>query len=108
MSPFPVRIFSGIQPTGTLHLGNYFGAVQRWANSLKALPDSDSSRYQENIFSIVDLHALTLPQNPKVEQVSTLSSLFYLVQILHFSQTSRQTRKKTLKNCACRTRYSFV
>jgi len=49
------RIFSGIQPTGNLHLGNYLGAIRNWV----AL-----QRDYECIFCIVDLHALTLPQDP--------------------------------------------
>ena len=49
------RIFSGIQPTGNLHLGNYLGAIRNWVAMQK---DYDC------IFCIVDLHALTLPQNP--------------------------------------------
>ncbi|MGH6988373.1 MAG: tryptophan--tRNA ligase [Stellaceae bacterium] len=50
------RIFSGIQPTGNLHLGNYLGAIRNWV-ALQA--DYDC------IFCIVDLHALTLPQDPR-------------------------------------------
>jgi tryptophanyl-tRNA synthetase len=49
------RIFSGIQPTGNLHLGNYLGAIRNW---VAIQNDYDC------IFCIVDLHALTLPQNP--------------------------------------------
>jgi len=49
------RIFSGIQPTGNLHLGNYLGAVRNWV----ALQHDF-----ECIFCIVDLHALTQPQDP--------------------------------------------
>jgi len=49
------RIFSGVQPTGNLHLGNYLGAIRNW---VKLQKDYDC------IFCIVDLHALTLPQNP--------------------------------------------
>jgi tryptophanyl-tRNA synthetase len=49
------RIFSGVQPTGNLHLGNYLGAIRNWV----AL-----QRDYDCIFCIVDLHALTLPQNP--------------------------------------------
>ncbi len=45
-----MRIFSGIQPTGTLHLGNYFGAIRQWVE----LQDGN-----ECIYSIVDYHALT-------------------------------------------------
>jgi len=47
------RVFSGIQPTGDLHLGNYLGAVVNWVRAL----DDD-----ESIFCIVDLHAITIPQ----------------------------------------------
>jgi tryptophanyl-tRNA synthetase len=49
------RIFSGIQPTGNLHLGNYLGAIRNWVQ-LQA--------DYECIFCIVDLHALTLPIEP--------------------------------------------
>jgi tryptophanyl-tRNA synthetase len=49
------RIFSGIQPTGNLHLGNYLGAIRNWV----ALQHN-----YDCIFCIVDLHALTQPQNP--------------------------------------------
>jgi tryptophanyl-tRNA synthetase len=49
------RIFSGIQPTGNLHLGNYLGAIRNWV----ALQHDF-----ECIFCIVDLHALTQPQDP--------------------------------------------
>ncbi|KAL1448224.1 hypothetical protein WDU94_000002 [Cyamophila willieti] len=51
---FPRRIFSGIQPTGTLHLGNYFGAVQNWSK----LQNSG----EDVIFCIVDLHSITIQQ----------------------------------------------
>jgi len=50
------RIFSGIQPTGNLHLGNYLGAIRNWV--------AMQSDY-DCMFCIVDLHALTLPQDPK-------------------------------------------
>ncbi|GHU05527.1 tryptophan--tRNA ligase [Alphaproteobacteria bacterium] len=50
------RIFSGVQPTGNLHLGNYLGAVRNWA----ALQND-----YECIFSLVDMHAITLWQDPE-------------------------------------------
>src|SRR6478752_9370719 len=56
------RIFSGIQPTGNLHLGNYLGAIRNWV----ALQHD-----YECIFCIVDLHALTLPQDPDELRQST-------------------------------------
>lgn len=49
-------IFSGIQPTGIPHLGNYFGALQQWVK----IQDGATSA-MDVIFSIVDLHAMTLP-----------------------------------------------
>ena len=46
------RVFSGIQPTGNFHLGNYLGAIRNWV--------AQQSEF-DNIFCIVDLHALSLP-----------------------------------------------
>ena len=54
------EIFSGIQPTGIPHLGNYLGALRPWVD-LQNEPNQSSHRC---FFSIVDLHALTLPQDP--------------------------------------------
>ena len=51
------RVFSGIQPTGELHIGNYLGAIQHW---VKIQHEYDS------IFCVVDLHAVTVPQEPRV------------------------------------------
>jgi tryptophanyl-tRNA synthetase len=56
------RIFSGIQPTGNLHLGNYLGAIRNWV----AL-----QREFDCIFCIVDLHALTQPQDPALLRAQT-------------------------------------
>ena len=56
------RIFSGIQPTGNLHLGNYLGAVKNWVQLQR---DFDC------IFCIVDLHAITQPQDPAELRAST-------------------------------------
>ena len=53
-----MRIFSGIQPTGVLHIGNYLGAIKNWRNLILENPNDDF------IFSIVDLHAITLFQKP--------------------------------------------
>jgi hypothetical protein len=51
-------IFSGIQPTGVPHLGNYLGAVREWVRL-----QNDSAQSSKLLFSIVDLHALTVPQD---------------------------------------------
>jgi len=58
-----MRIFSGIQPTGAIHIGNYLGALKQWV----ALQEKN-----ECVFCIVDLHALTVPYNPKKLQESIL------------------------------------
>lgn len=50
------RIFSGVQPSGNIHLGNYLGAIRQW---VKLQDEAD-----ETIFCIVDLHAITVPQDP--------------------------------------------
>ncbi len=57
------RIFSGAQPTGELHIGNYLGALRNWV----ALQDE-----YESFYCIVNLHAITLPQDPKVLRQKTL------------------------------------
>jgi tryptophanyl-tRNA synthetase len=56
MTDFPERVFSGMQPTGNLHLGNYLGAMLNWV------------RMQEThdcIYCVVDLHAITIAQDPQ-------------------------------------------
>ena len=50
------RIFSGIQPSGELHIGNYLGAVKNWA---------ELQRSYESFFCIVDYHAITIPYEPE-------------------------------------------
>ena len=50
-----MRVFSGVQPTGNLHLGNYLGAIRNWVT----MQDT-----HECIFCVVDLHAITVPQDP--------------------------------------------
>ena len=50
------RVFSGVQPTGNIHLGNYLGALRQFVE----LQDDN-----ECIYCIVDLHSITLPQDPK-------------------------------------------
>ncbi len=51
-----MRILSGIQPTGSLHIGNYLGAIKQWI---------DLQKKNEAFFFIADLHSLTIPYNPK-------------------------------------------
>ena len=52
------KIFSGVQPTGNLHLGNYLGAIKNFVNL-------DNDNENDCIFCVVDLHAITVKQDPK-------------------------------------------
>ena len=56
------RVFSGIQPSGDLHLGNYLGAIKGWVQRQTG---------KENFFCVVDLHAITVPQEPEELQHQT-------------------------------------
>ena len=56
MATFPERVFSGVQPTGNLHLGNYLGALKRFVAMQATHPC---------LYCVVDLHAMTLPHEPK-------------------------------------------
>jgi len=56
------RVLSGIQPTGHLHLGNYLGAIRQW---VKAQDEKDC------FYCVVDLHAITVPQDPEALRAST-------------------------------------
>lgn len=62
-------IFSGIQPSGNLHIGNYLGALKRWV---------DSQDESTNIFCIVDLHAITVSQDPQAlrSQIRELAAIY--------------------------------
>ncbi len=55
IQPFRPRVFSGVQPTGNLHLGNYLGAIKRFV---------DLQHHHECLYCVVDMHAITLPQDP--------------------------------------------
>ena len=62
------RVFSGIQPTGDIHLGNFLGAIRNW------VLDQDDA-----IFCVVDLHALTIPQDPAELRQKTLEVAMILM-----------------------------
>jgi tryptophanyl-tRNA synthetase len=68
------RIFSGAQPTGSVHLGNYLGALRNWV----ALQHE-----YESIFCIVNLHAITLPQEPQLlaQKTRELARIYLAVGI---------------------------
>ncbi|KFY47414.1 hypothetical protein V495_01964 [Pseudogymnoascus sp. VKM F-4514 (FW-929)] len=69
-------IFSGIQPTGIPHLGNYLGALKQWVDLQDSVPAETKL-----IYSVVDLHAITVPQDPhrlrqyKREALATLLAI---------------------------------
>ena len=60
------RVFSGVQPTGNLHLGNYLGAIKNFV---------DLQNKFECVYCIVDLHAITNKQNPKELKSNILETL---------------------------------
>ena len=63
------RVLSGVQPTGNLHLGNYLGAIRTWV---------DMQDNYDNFFCVVDLHAITVPHNPKTlaQDTYTIAALY--------------------------------
>lgn len=65
-----MKIFSGIQPTNIVHIGNYLGAVRNWVEL--------QNEADEAIFCIVDLHAITVPQDPKKlsENILKMAALY--------------------------------
>ena len=96
------RVFSGIQPSGTSHLGTYLGALKNWVTVQEEY---------ESYFCIVDLHALTVPQDPKVLQsnVREMAAIFVAVGldpgtsiIFRQSRVSEHTELGWLLNCVAR------
>ena len=66
------RVFSGVQPTGNIHLGNYLGALKQFV---------ELQEDHECIYCIVDMHAITVPQEPKVlkEHILDVAALYLAV-----------------------------
>ena len=96
------RVFSGIQPSGTSHLGTYLGALKNWV----AVQDD-----YDSLYCIVDLHALTVPQDPKVlrKNVREMAALYIAVgldpeksTIFRQSRVSGHTELAWLLNCVAR------
>ena len=67
------RVFSGVQPTGNLHLGNYLGAIKNFV-----LLQND----HECIYCVVDMHAITVKQDPKILKSNILT--IRIMKILSF------------------------
>jgi len=96
------RVFSGIQPSGTPHLGTYLGALRNWVS----IQDEYDCYY-----CIVDLHAITVPQDPKVlrHNVRALAAIFIAVGldpeksvILRQSRVSAHAELAWLLNCVAK------
>jgi len=82
-----MRVVSGIQPTGSLHLGNYLGAIRNWvrmqdemeaANRARAAADGSADR-KECLFFLADLHAISMPHSPAELRAATLEMAAALV-----------------------------
>ena len=69
-----MRIVSGIQPTGNLHLGNYLGAIRNWVRMQDSLEGGDQC-----LFFLADLHAISMPHNPAELRRATLEMAAALV-----------------------------
>ncbi|MEN6371631.1 MAG: hypothetical protein ABFD64_06410 [Armatimonadota bacterium] len=62
-------VFSGIQPTGLVHIGNYLGAIKQWV---------ELQHEHESIFSIVDYHAITIPYEPAEMQKNIFEAAIFI------------------------------
>ena len=95
-------VFSGVQPTGNLHLGNYLGALKNFVSLQKEL---------NCIYCVVDLHAITVFQNPKTLMKNTLETVASFVAtgldpnrsiIFNQSSVSAHSELAWIFNCVSR------
>jgi tryptophanyl-tRNA synthetase len=102
MAQFKERVFSGVQPTGNLHLGNYLGAITRFV-ALQDLYDC--------IYCVVDLHAITTPQDPTElrDQIREVTAAFIASGIdpkkhivFNQSQVAEHAELAWIFNCVAR------
>ena len=102
MATFHQRVFSGVQPTGNLHLGNYLGAIKRFV-AMQATHDC--------IYCVVDMHAITLPQDPVelAHQIREVTAAFLAAGIdpkahivFNQSQVSEHAELAWIFNCVAR------
>eukprot|EP00894_Picocystis_sp_ML_P005397 jgi/Pico_ML_1/55914/g1526.t1 len=74
------RVLSGVQPTGTIHLGNYMGAIRNWVTL---------QEQYDTYFCVVDLHAITAPHDPmELRESSKASAALYLASGLDPEKTT--------------------
>ncbi|KNZ41334.1 tryptophan--tRNA ligase [Acetobacterium bakii] len=71
-TPVKKIVYSGIQPSGTFTIGNYFGAMRNWVNLQEDY---------RSVFCVVDLHAITMPQNPEELRRRTYESIALLMAL---------------------------
>jgi tryptophanyl-tRNA synthetase len=99
---FAPRVFSGMQPTGNLHLGNYLGAMVQWVEMQKT---------HECIFCVVDMHAITLWQDPAdlVKQIRSVTAAYLAAGIdarrsilFNQSQVAEHAELAWVFNCVAR------
>ncbi|MBM08222.1 MAG: tryptophan--tRNA ligase [Magnetovibrio sp.] len=97
------RIFSGVQPTGNLHLGNYLGAIRNWVKL--------QNEYEDCIFCVVDMHAITVWQNPSILQSNTRETAATMIAagvdpkrniIFNQSQVAAHAELAWIFNCIAR------
>ena len=83
------RVFSGVQPTGNIHLGNYLGALKQFV---------ELQEDHECIYCIVDMHAITVPQEPKVlkEHILDVAALYLAVGKLTEIKSLPEASNKSL------------
>jgi tryptophanyl-tRNA synthetase len=102
MAQFQQRVFSGVQPTGNLHLGNYLGAIKRFAALQTAF---------DCIYCVVDMHAITTPQDPAElrRQIREVTAAFLAVGIdptrhivFNQSQVAEHAELAWVFNCVAR------
>src|SRR3954452_18880753 len=102
MAAFTERVFSGVQPTGNLHLGNYLGAIARFV----ALQDS-----YDCLYCVVDLHAITVWQDPNElrDQIREVTAAFIACGIdpqkhivFNQSQVAEHAELACVFNCVAR------
>lgn len=69
-----MRVFSGVQPTGNIHIGNYLGALKQFVELQEG---------NDCVYCVVDLHAITLPHNPKElkDHILDVAALYLAVGI---------------------------
>ena len=99
------KIFSGVQPTGNLHLGNYLGAIKNFV-------ELNNEKENDCIFCVVDLHAITVKQDPKVLKNNTRETVATFVAscidpkksiIFNQSRVTAHSEAAWILSCVART-----